>query len=138
MNSAHHSAGNSSKPCRKQLAKTAPISTVILPIFSSPLLGSLGLGGRLLLDAAGGAGGRAGAHLLELVLGLLLGGDGGGAVVGLVELDDLRVRGLELGLVEVVAGRVAEGVGAAARLGRVVGEVLELGEDVAPGWRRSR
>lgn len=46
----------------------------------------------------------------------------------LVELDDLRVDGLELGLEQVVAGGGAEAVGAAARVGRVVGVVFELGE----------
>lgn len=51
-----------------------------------------------------------------------------------VELDDFRVDGLELGLVEVVAGGGAEAVGAATRLGGVVVVVLELGEtDGAPG-----
>ena len=51
-----------------------------------------------------------------------------------VELDDLRVDGFELGLVEVVAGSGTEAVGAATRVGRVVGVVLELGEsDGAPG-----
>lgn len=46
----------------------------------------------------------------------------------LVELDDFRVDGFELGLVEVVAGGGAEAVGAAARVGRVVVVVFELGE----------
>ena len=51
-----------------------------------------------------------------------------------VELDDLWVDGLELGLVEIVAGGGAEAVGAATRLGRVVVVVLELGEaDSTPG-----
>ena len=51
----------------------------------------------------------------------------------LVELDDLRVDGFELGLVEVVAGGGAEAVGAATRVGGVVGVVFELGEtDWAP------
>ena len=46
----------------------------------------------------------------------------------LVELDDLRVNGLELGFVEVVAGGGAEAVGAATRVGGVVVVVFELGE----------
>ena len=45
-----------------------------------------------------------------------------------VELDDFRVDGLELGLVEVVAGGGAEAVGAATRVGGVVVVVFELGE----------
>ena len=45
-----------------------------------------------------------------------------------VELDDFRVDGFELGLVEVVAGGGAEAVGAATRLGGVVVVVFELGE----------
>lgn len=88
---------------------------------------SLGLGDLLLLDAAGSAGRGAGAHLLELVL-LVFGGEDGSAVKLLVELDDLRVDGLELGLVEVVAGGGAEAVGAATRVGGVVVVVFELGE----------
>ena len=55
-----------------------------------------------------------------------------------VELDDLRIDGLELGLVEIVAGGGAEAVGAATRLGRVVVVVLELGEaDSTPEIRMS-
>jgi hypothetical protein len=51
----------------------------------------------------------------------------------LVEFDDLRVDGLELGLVEVVASGSAEAVGAATRVGGVVVVVFELGEaDSAP------
>jgi hypothetical protein len=88
---------------------------------------SLGLGDLLLLDAAGGAGGGAGAHLLELVL-LVFGGEDGSAVELFVELDDFRVDGFELGFVEVVAGGGAEAVGAAARVGGVVVVVFELGE----------
>jgi hypothetical protein len=54
-------------------------------------------------------------------------------VQAFVELDDFRVNSFELGLVEVVTGSGAEAVGAAARVGRVVGVVLELGEaDWAP------
>ena len=45
-----------------------------------------------------------------------------------VELDDLRVDGLEFGLVEVVAGGGTEAVGAATRVGGVVVVVFELGE----------
>ena len=45
-----------------------------------------------------------------------------------VELDDFRVDGLELGLVEVVAGGGAEAVGAATRVGGVVVVVFELRE----------
>jgi hypothetical protein len=94
--------------------------------------GSLGLSDLLFLDAASGAGGRSAAHLLELVL-LVLGGESRCAVQAFVELDDFRVNGFEFGLVEVVAGSGAEAVGAAARVGRVVGVVLELGEaDWAP------
>ena len=53
-----------------------------------------------------------------------------------VELDDLRVDGLEFGLVEVVAGGGTEAVGAATRVGGVVVVVFELGEaDGAPGIR---
>jgi len=93
---------------------------------------SLGLGDLLLLNAAGRTGGGSGAHLLELIL-LVLGGEDGSAVEFLVELDDLRVDGFELGLVEVVAGGGAEAVGAATRVGGVVGVVFELGEtDWAP------
>lgn len=56
----------------------------------------------------------------------------------LVELDDLRVDGLELGLVKVVAGGGAEAVGAAARVGGVVVVVFELGEaDSTPEIRMS-
>lgn len=87
----------------------------------------LGLGNFLLLDAAGGAGRGAGAHLLELIL-LIFGGEDGSAVELFVELDDFRVDGLELGLVEVVAGGGAEAVGAATRVGGVVVVVFELGE----------
>ena len=94
---------------------------------------SLGLGDLLLLNAAGRTGGGSGAHLLELIL-LVLGGEDGSAVQFLVELDDLRVDGLELGLVKVVAGGGAEAVGAAARVGGVVVVVFELGEaDGTPG-----
>ena len=46
----------------------------------------------------------------------------------LVEFDDFRVDGFELGLVEVVAGGGAEAVGAATRVGGVVVVVFELGE----------
>jgi len=46
----------------------------------------------------------------------------------LIELDDLRVDGFELGLVKVVAGGGAEAVGAAARVGCVVGVIFEFGE----------
>jgi hypothetical protein len=54
-------------------------------------------------------------------------------VQAFVELDDFRVNSFELGLVEVVTGSGTEAVGAAARVGRVVGVVLELGEaDWAP------
>jgi len=54
----------------------------------------------------------------------------------LVELDDFRVDGFELGLVEVVAGGGAEAVGAAARVGGVVVVVFELGEaDGTPGMK---
>jgi hypothetical protein len=45
-----------------------------------------------------------------------------------VELDDLRVDGLEFGLVEVVAGGGTEAVGAATRVGGVVVVVFELGK----------
>lgn len=84
----------------------------------------------LLLDTRKRVRAGAGAHLLEAILG------GGGAldVVGaravqvLLELDDLRVDGLELGLVEVVPGGRGAAVGAAARLGGVVVVVFELGE----------
>jgi hypothetical protein len=94
--------------------------------------GSLGLSNFLFLDAASGAGRRSAAHLLELVL-LVLGREGRCTVQALVELDDFRVNGFELGLVEVVAGSGAEAVGAATRVCRVVGVVLELGEaDWAP------
>jgi hypothetical protein len=94
--------------------------------------GSLGLSKLLFLDAASGAGRRSAAHLLELVL-LVLGREGRCTVQALVELDDFRVNGFELGLVEVVAGSGAEAVGAATRVCRVVGVVLELGEaDWAP------
>ena len=54
----------------------------------------------------------------------------------LVELDDFRVDGFELGLVEVVAGGGAEAVGAAARVGGVVVVVFELGEaNGTPGMK---
>ena len=46
----------------------------------------------------------------------------------LVEFDDFRVDGFELGLVEIVAGGGAEAVGAAARVSGVVVVVFELGE----------
>ena len=96
---------------------------------------SLGLGKLLLLDTAGGAGGGAAAHLLELIL-IVFGGEDGSAVKFFVELDDLRVDGLELGLVEVVAGGGAEAVGAATRVGGVVLVVFKLGEaDSAPEIR---
>lgn len=45
-----------------------------------------------------------------------------------VELDNLRVDGLELGLVEIVASGGAEAVGAATRVGGVVVVVFELGQ----------
>lgn len=45
-----------------------------------------------------------------------------------VELDNLRVDGLEFGLVEVVAGGGTEAVGAATRVGGVVVVVFELGK----------
>jgi hypothetical protein len=94
--------------------------------------GSLGLSNLLFLDAASGTGGRSAAHLLELVL-LVLGRESRCTVQALVELDDFRVNGFELGLVEVVTGSGAETVGAATRVGRVVGVILELGEaDWAP------
>lgn len=94
---------------------------------------SFGLSNLLFLDATSGTGGGAAAHLLELVL-LVLGREGGCAVNAFVELDDLRVDGLELGLVEIVSGSGAEAVGAAARVGHLVVIVLELGEaDGAPG-----
>ena len=56
----------------------------------------------------------------------------------LIKLDDgLRVDGLELGLVQVVAGGGAEAVGAAARVGHLVVVVFELGEaDWTPGGGR--
>jgi hypothetical protein len=93
---------------------------------------SLGLDTLLLLNAASSAGGGAAAHLLQLVL-LIFGGEDGSTMQVLVKLDDLRVDGFELGLVEVVAGGSTETVGAATRVGRIVGVVLELGEaDRAP------
>jgi len=49
----------------------------------------------------------------------------------LIELDDLRVDSLELGLQKAVAGSLREAVRAATRLGRVVGVVLELGNALA-------
>lgn len=63
---------------------------------------------------------------MRVVLGSV--GVGGRAVQTLVELDDLRVDGLELGLVDVVAGGGGEAVGAAARVRRVVLVVLKLGK----------
>lgn len=87
----------------------------------------LGLGsGLLLLDTPSSAGGGAGAHLLQLIVLL----DSRSAVQVLVELDDLRIDGFKLGLVDVVAGGGAEAVGAAARVGGVVLVVFELRESV--------
>lgn len=48
----------------------------------------------------------------------------------LVEFDDLRIDGFELGLVDVVAGGGAEAVGAAARIGGVVLVVFKLRKSV--------
>lgn len=71
---------------------------------------------------------------MSVVLGAGIFG-GGRAVQALVELDDLRVDGLELGLVDVVAGGGGEAVGAAARVRRVVLVVFKLGKARgAPAW----
>lgn len=87
----------------------------------------LGLGGGLLFfNAAGSAGRRAGAHLLQLIVLL----DTSGAVQLLVKFDHFRVDGFELGLVDVVACCGAEAVGAAARVGGVVLVVFKLRNSV--------
>lgn len=90
----------------------------------------LSLRSVLLLNTARSPSRRAAAHLLQLILV----SSGRRAVQALVELDDFRVHSFELGLVEVVTGGGAEAVGAAARVGRVVVVVFELGEaGSAPG-----
>lgn len=87
----------------------------------------------LILNTAHGVRGRAGAHLLELIVLVR----GTGAVDVLFVLDDLRIDGLEFGLQGGVAGSSTEAVGAAARLGEVVVVVLELGQSAtAPGALR--
>lgn len=70
-----------------------------------------------------------GALLLELILKV----QGRGAMDLFFE-DGLVLDGLVLGLQAVVAGRDAEAVAAAARLGGVVGGVLEFVHLFAPGW----
>lgn len=80
---------------------------------------------------------RARAHLFKLVVFLSA---ARGAVDTLIKLDDgFRVDGLEFGLEDAVAGRGGEAVGAAARFGRIVRVVFELGEACfAPVLRVSR
>jgi len=87
--------------------------------------------GLLLLNATHGISAGAGTHFLEPILSLVI---NAGTMHVLLELDDLRVDGLELGLVHVVAGGVGGAVGAAAGLVGVVGVVLQLGVALlAPG-----
>jgi len=124
----------------KLISTVRPLSQSSQPASTEVIISkahsSLGLGDLLLLlDATGGAGGGAGAHLLELVL-FVFGGEDGSAVEILVKLDDFRVDGFELGFVEVVAGGSAKAVGAAARVGGVVVVVFELGEaNGTPGMK---
>lgn len=73
---------------------------------------------------------RAGRALLLALVDALLGRDGPGPVHLLLE-DGLVVDRLELGLD--VAWHVAAAVGAAARVGRVVGVILDLVALAAPG-----
>jgi hypothetical protein len=98
----------------------------------------LSLSSLLFLNTANRPSRRATSHLLQLIVSHLFGRHGSGAVDPLIKLDDgLRVDGLELGLVQVVAGGSAEAVGAAARVGHLVVVVFELGEaDWTPGENR--
>jgi hypothetical protein len=130
------SAAHLSRPAETQRAAqharityqhSLPLHSIKEEVILWPARGSLGLSDLLFLDAASGTGRRSAAHFLELVL-FVLGRESRCTVQALVELDDFRVNGFELGLVEVVAGSGAEAVGAATRVGRVVGVVLELGE----------
>ncbi len=89
-----------------------------------------GMSALLLINTAHGIRRRGSAHLLQLIviseIGLA------GTVDVLLVLNDLRVDSLEFGLEDGAAGGRRKAIGAAARVGKVVVVVLELGTSLAP------